>query len=362
MGSGEDEDRSDTLRALLEFARGQRKDGRDAPAQRLRLMPGGLGGSRTVVVELVETTASGEEQRLAVRSGDGEVGLVLVREGEWIFSHGDLRIEAADRRRGGAFADVLARWLGRPLAPGTADDAPVPVLGSYAKLGERRDADGVDWDLYKLFLPGGDSSAELFMRTARAARKVAFAEKASMYREPLLRSVESALGHRRPLAQRKRVERGGQVGITVPPDWLVHDDGGHHRVTDARDDAALEFSFMQLPPLAPGAPDLRARLHHALGPSGHADSLLAEGGADRGDLVTAWLEYAFDSDDTERGARRPARGRWLLASDDRVQGFFTYYYWVDDASWAVPEWERIMDTIELGGTPVLIPDMVGSRS
>jgi hypothetical protein len=201
------------------------------------------------------------------------------------------------------------------------------------------------------------------MRTARSERVVAFAEKASMYREALVQSMDAALGHRRQLAERKRVERGdGQVAITVPPDWLVTDEGGHHRVTDPRDDAALEFSAMRLPPLAPGAPDLRARLHHALGPSGHVDSLLAEGGSDRGDLATAWLEYAFDSDDTHGGPRRPARSRWLLASNERVQALFTYYYWVDDGSWALPEWETIIDTIELDGAPVLIPDVMGFGS
>ena len=37
--------------------------------------------------------------------------------------------------------------------------------------------------------------------------------------------------------------------------------------------------------------------------------------------------------------------RLLLGSNGMFQILMTYYYWADDASWAVPIWARIFETI-----------------
>jgi len=54
--------------------------------------------------------------------------------------------------------------------------------------------------------------------------------------------------------------------------------------------------------------------------------------------------------------RREARGRLLLAANPWFQAVFTFSYWTDDTAWAVPIWERIVETIELGdGVPLETP-------
>ena len=60
-----------------------------------------------------------------------------------------------------------------------------------------------------------------------------------------------------------------------------------------------------------------------------------------------WIDYDYDSDDPHRGnQRRAARGRTLLARNDRGYLFATFVYWVDDAPWAVPCWDRIIASVE----------------
>jgi hypothetical protein len=62
----------------------------------------------------------------------------------------------------------------------------------------------------------------------------------------------------------------------------------------------------------------------------------------------AWSDYAYPSTDKRTGDPAEAHGRWMLGSNGLFQLLMTYYYWTDDAPWAVPAWNRIIETIQLG--------------
>ena len=54
--------------------------------------------------------------------------------------------------------------------------------------------------------------------------------------------------------------------------------------------------------------------------------------------------------------RRTAHGRWLVAANRLFQALMTYYYWDDDAAWAVAAWTRMVQTLRLGdGVPLESP-------
>lgn len=139
----------------------------------------------------------------------------------------------------------------------------------------------------------------------------------------------------------------GNVEFSFPKDWTVKPDpAGFIKLVDAGENCLLEVSYMRLPPLGPGAPDASARVRVALGKRHAGAPVLQE---DRGDLRLAWADYPYASDDTDRGIKdRPARGRLLIAENGLHQALLTFYYWVDDAGWAVPVWERILATLRLG--------------
>lgn len=141
----------------------------------------------------------------------------------------------------------------------------------------------------------------------------------------------------------------GNVEFAYPHDWSFSPDpAGFAKLEDPKKDCLLEVSYLHLPPLLPEAPDVASRLRHVLDESkeGRGAGITS---IDRGDLRLAWADYSFESADRERGGiQRAARGRWLLADNARFQVLMTYYYWVDDAGWAVPAWERIVATLRLG--------------
>ena len=131
MATSDGEDRREVLRALQQLARGERRtEGRDEQPGVVTIRVGGS-NSRALDMEIscIENMADG--RRIALRAGDGEISIVFSVKGEWIFSHGVLRLDAPDRARGGAFVDVLARWLGTPLAEATIG-TPSPTLPSSA--------------------------------------------------------------------------------------------------------------------------------------------------------------------------------------------------------------------------------------
>ncbi|MCE9584378.1 MAG: hypothetical protein K8T20_17970 [Planctomycetes bacterium] len=139
----------------------------------------------------------------------------------------------------------------------------------------------------------------------------------------------------------------GNVEFAFPGDWSVKPDkAGFIKLEDAGENCLLEVSYMRLPPLGPGAPDVAERVRAALGQRSTGAHVQPQ---DRGDLRFAWSDYAYASDDPGRGiVNRPARGRLLIAENGLHQALMTFYYWADDAAWAVPAWERIVATLRLG--------------
>jgi hypothetical protein len=118
------------------------------------------------------------------------------------------------------------------------------------------------------------------------------------------------------------------------------------RITDAEDEAALEVSHQPYP-LHPKLPGVVARVAVALEIDGRSDTAAPITHRDRGDLEHAWTEFEYETDDDKTGLRRTARGRISLIANDALHSLATYAYWPEDESWAVPEWERIMATMEL---------------
>lgn len=71
----------------------------------------------------------------------------------------------------------------------------------------------------------------------------------------------------------------------------------------------------------------------------------------------AWCDYEYVTQDKRTGNPKTARGRWLVGQNELFQILMTYYYWEEDASWAVPAWTRIVETIQLGdGTQLGSPE------
>ena len=135
----------------------------------------------------------------------------------------------------------------------------------------------------------------------------------------------------------------GDAEVAIPRSWTVKPDpAGFVKIEDSSENCLLELSCMRLPPLSADAPTAAGRLGAVLPEKAE---IIAE---DRGDLRLAWADYAYEADDTQKGLRRPARGRWLIAENGRIQALATFYYWADDAAWAVPAWERIVATLRLG--------------
>jgi hypothetical protein len=67
-------------------------------------------------------------------------------------------------------------------------------------------------------------------------------------------------------------------------------------------------------------------------------------------------EHAFDAPDQDRlGAVRKAHCRWYLCTNGSVTGKVRFFYWHDDASWAVPTWRTIIGTVRLGSLPLASP-------
>ncbi len=146
----------------------------------------------------------------------------------------------------------------------------------------------------------------------------------------------------------------GNVELALPPGWTVEPDpAGHLACKDPTDSCKLEVSYLTLPPPLPGVPPLAERLRLALAGVANPSPAVT---FRRGRVEFAWTEYVFESDDTERGERREAHGRLLLAANAWFQALLTFSYWTDDSAWAVPIWERIAETIDLGdGVPLETP-------
>ena len=64
----------------------------------------------------------------------------------------------------------------------------------------------------------------------------------------------------------------------------------------------------------------------------------------------------------ERDEWRVAHARVLFASNAVFGALLSFYYWEDDATWAVPAWERMVETLRLGDRGLLRPDPESRRN
>ena len=343
------DDRGQIFESIRNVACGVRTlDGRDEVHKGRRIRLAGMDG-RALEVRADELDHGGR-RRLELRTHNGgELAIVMSPRGELIFPYGDLLIEARDRRCGAAFAEAMASWLGMPLERGPVDlELPPGIVdGGYVRLGTQRDALGVDWEVLKLFVGHDDRAVECFLRLDRERNRGAFTEKWSRYREDLLVTFDGILGAARRPEARKEVHGVPMAWLSVPLEWTVAGGNGHVKLGDAHHDVMLEISSAQIPRL-PGSPSSAVRLQTVLALSGQASTVIHE--RDRGDLEIAWAEVLHLADDPVLGTRRqrPACTRWLLALCDIGQVLATFNFWLDDAAWAVPEWERIVSTLRIG--------------
>jgi hypothetical protein len=140
----------------------------------------------------------------------------------------------------------------------------------------------------------------------------------------------------------------GNVELAFPKKWAVKlEPGGHMSLTDPSDSAKLEVSYLPFAIPKGVGPTLSELLREVLErmPDGEMPEIVS---LDRGDLWLAWADRPHECDDTERGERRNAHTRTLIASNGRFYVIVTFAYWHDDLAWAVPAWERMIATLHLG--------------
>jgi hypothetical protein len=149
----------------------------------------------------------------------------------------------------------------------------------------------------------------------------------------------------------------GNVELGLPSGWTAEPQpDGYMKCKDAMNAVLLEVSYLRLPAIDPCrfpvAERLRLVMNDDPDAATHTDIVTFR----RDDAEFAWADYAYESHDSERGRRRAAHGRWLIASNDLFQALLTYYYWTDDIAWAVGTWQAIIDTLHLGnGVPLETP-------
>ncbi len=142
----------------------------------------------------------------------------------------------------------------------------------------------------------------------------------------------------------------GVVELAYPREWTVKaNPAGHLELKDPSDSATLEISYLKVPPLGPDAPKVEDLLRGVLPGTEGAGSAGSVATAERGTLRRAWATYPFEADDTEKGLLRKAFGRWMIGGSGSVFVLMTYYYWADDAAWAVPAWEGMAESLRVEG-------------
>jgi hypothetical protein len=317
-------------------------------------------------LELAVTRLDGPEgTRLLLEAGNGAAILELgTEQGFFVFSHGKARLASTGDQAGRAFVTAVAEWLGLAAEEDldlSNEDAGV-IDCSWVRLGDGDDGFGVRWDAYKLFFKGGERYAEVFFRLSDDAKRAQFLEKWSKYRSSLVELVEravvgAALHKWRRLDppetsvhDRLSVGDAGCFEAALPKGWRVMwREEGHWRMTDADDEMMIEMSSVRLPPLPPEAPDAVARLRAVIDGSEHRARASDIAAFERAGVIIAWSEYSFLSSDTKRpeAAPRPAKGRWLIATNAWVQVLITGCWWDEDAARAEMAWEGVVRSLRL---------------
>ena len=255
---------------------------------------------RALPATVVRWHAARDGERLVLAAGDGELVVDMAGNGE-------ASIDARDRTSGSAFVDALATALGTPLGPPAATGRTRSLRGTFSQHGDR----------YELVVANMRLALHVSADHARAAL---------VARPHLLVALDRAIGGGRlPAMRHELVLDGGVARLSVPATWRVTYQDECVRAIDPSERAGLDLGCLR-----------------AMTARGPRDLELI----DRG-LMGGWREDAFDAIDHDRGRVRPARSRHLVAATDLVHVVATFNYWCDDASWALPEWERIVSTLEV---------------
>jgi hypothetical protein len=143
----------------------------------------------------------------------------------------------------------------------------------------------------------------------------------------------------------------GALELDVPEGWLLTEQPGHWRVADPADEMKIEFSYLRLPPLPPEAPGVVERVKILIEDSEYGETASPIQSFERDGATYAWSEYTFDSRDTIRpeAAPRPARGRWLVASNAWIQVLVTGCWWDADRAVAERAWDGLVTSLKLAG-------------
>ena len=137
-------------------------------------------------------------ESLVLKTDEGGVSITLefspgFREAaEFVYGRGS--VAASSRASGVVMAERFSEWLETPLPdqPGyTSDLEPVPC--SAAWLGSEFGAEGVRWDVVKLFFEHSGEYAELLMRLDSEGDRAVFLEKDWDHRDPLIEVLTVAL-------------------------------------------------------------------------------------------------------------------------------------------------------------------------
>ena len=143
----------------------------------------------------------------------------------------------------------------------------------------------------------------------------------------------------------------GAVTLAVPRTWEVEGKAegfGYMNIKDPSDSCALQISCIAIPPLVPEAPPIEEMLRDVAVNTHPSAAFAPLHSVRRGRLHLVWLDCSYSERDTERDELRTAHARLLFATNLIAGALLTFYYWEDDADWAIPAWERMVETIRLG--------------
>lgn len=227
----------------------------------------------------------------------------------------------------------------------------------------------MEWDTFKLFFHLGERNAEVFLRLSADGIRAQLVEKWSAYREDLVAILDRALSGSPPRRIQvpatpiagpngeRLLSIHGALEFAVPLGWRASQQPeGHRRVTDPDEEMMIELSYLSLPPLPPDAPTVTERLRQLVNDSEHRASSTPIAAFVRDDVSFGWSEYTFDSNDTKRptAPRRPARGRWLIASNEWTQALVTACWWEAHAAVAEAAWNAVVASLQLSGRVVAV--------
>ena len=140
----------------------------------------------------------------------------------------------------------------------------------------------------------------------------------------------------------------GNLEFLYPKAWKMEGSrDGYLVFTDPEESCRLEITYTSLlQEMKQLSPELLLKQLIKNVPEASANEKIYT--ISNGTVNFAWLDYAYPSTNKHTGNEAEAHGRWLLGSNGLFQLLMTFYYWIDDSSWAVPAWERILETIQLG--------------